>query len=90
MFQAVVQSVLNDQPCFIHQILRLPYIDKASGHNVRTGKKLSAVFLKGENDNQNTILGQMLSVPKDNVTDITDSESVNHNLARLNLTGHPG
>ncbi len=61
--QAIAHCLVHHGPCLAHEILGLPHIYKPSGHNVRPGQKLIAVFLQRQNHYHNTIFRQMLSIP---------------------------
>ena len=62
--------------CFIHQSFGFSDVYKSSGYNIRTCKNLIAVFFKRQYHDQNTVLRQMLSVAKNDISDITNTQSV--------------
>ena len=73
---------------FLQKILRLPHIDKASGYNIRARKQLVGMLLQCEDNDDDTILGKVLAVAENNVSDISNTESVNENAAGLYMIDH--
>ena len=62
--------------CRLDQIFILPDINKSPGHDVRSGNKLAGTAFQSQDHNNNTILGQALSIFEDDVADVPDAQSV--------------
>ena len=74
--EAVHHGVIHDRSCVLHQILGFSHIDEASGHDVRAGQQLIAVFLQRQHDDDDTVLSQVLSVTQHDIADVADTQSV--------------
>ena len=71
-----------------HQILGFPYIDKSSGHDIRSCKNHIAVTFQCHDYDHDAVLSQMLTVTKHDVSDITNTKSVYKDRSCLYGTCH--
>ena len=67
-----------------HQILGFSYIYKTSGYDIRSCKNNVAVSLQCHDNDHNAVFCKVLTVTKDNVSDITDTKTVYKNCSCLN------
>ena len=66
----------NNLPCLFHQAFRFTYINKSTGYDIRSGKKLVGTLFQCQNDNQDSVFCQMLTITQNNITDIANTESI--------------
>ena len=76
--RSMQSSIASSTTCFASSISPSDSLThtKSSGYNIRTCKNLIAVFFKRQYHDQNTVLRQMLSVAKNDISDITNTQSV--------------
>ena len=88
LLKTALYGFIHDSLCLFHQILGFTHIDKSSGYDIRSGQQLVAVALQGQNDDDDTVLGQILAVTQHDIADVADAETVHHDGSGVYASCH--
>ena len=87
-FFAAFQCLLNAGSGFVHQCLRLPYIDETAGYDIRAPYYGVGGSVHGHDDNQDAVLRQLAAVTEHDIAHVAYAKAINHNHASGNLAGY--
>ena len=72
------------------EALRIPYVYESTRNNIRTGYDGTVLLAQGNDNDQNSVLGQKLAIAQYDVSYVTNAKSVNQNIASGNFAGFAG
>ena len=88
MIHTIIHGLIENGFCFIHKTLGITYIDETSRYDIRSCKYLSGSVFECHDDNNNSVFCQTLTIPKNDISDISDTKSVYHYIANRHMSGH--